>query len=251
MIGAICLIGERFGMLTIVSEGETVVKHDGKRNRRFKHWNVICDCGEEKVVRESNLKSGNSTNCGCVRKEKVAQIGRERNKTHGLSKHKMYNSWIDMIDRCNNAEHWAYNYYGGRGISVCKEWANSLESFVKWAEEQEGYEKESFTLDRIDVNGNYEPSNCRFASKSTQALNRRGNKNSSSGYHGVSARSNGKWRARITKDYKIVNLGTFENLEDAVEARQIAEIDILGYLADSEPINEHVKSYLTINKESV
>lgn len=251
MIGAIYLIGERFGMLTIISEGETIVKHDGKRNRSFRYWKVVCDCGEERSVREANLKSGNSTNCGCVRKKKVAQVGRELNKTHGLSKHKMYNTWTDMIRRCNDPEHWAYEYYGGRGISVCEVWVSSLKDFIQWSELQDNYGKGSFTLDRIDVNGNYEPSNCRFASKSTQSLNRRGNTNNSSGYHGVSARSNGKWRARITKDYKVINLGTFERLEDAVEARQIAEIGILGYLADSEPINENVKKHLIINKESI
>lgn len=243
------MIGQRFGMFEVLSEGKVERRHDGKRSRIFRYWKVLCDCGNIKEVREQNLKSGNSTNCGCVRKSKVAKIGRELNKTHGLSKHKMYDTWIDMVNRCTNPNHWAYKHYGGRGITVVDDWLNNLAVFIEWAESQPNYGEKSVTLDRIDINGNYEPKNCRFADKSTQSLNRRSNKNNSSGHHGVSARSNGKWRARITKDYKIINLGTFENLEDAIEARQLAEVNILGYLSDSEPINNTVREHLADHTE--
>lgn len=239
------LTGERYGKWLVVSKDKVVTKNDGKRNRTFNYWNVICECGTEKSVRETNLKSGTSTNCGCVRNAKSSQRGKDMWQTHGLSKHPKYSVWVDMISRCEDPSNWAYKHYGARGISVAEEWRTSPDNFMSWAESQQHYNDERFSLDRIDVNGNYEPSNCRFADKSTQALNRRSNVNNSSGYHGVSKRSNSKWRARITKDGNTINLGIFDKLEDAVEARQIAEIDILGYLADSEPISQKVTDRLS------
>lgn len=239
------LVGNKYGKWLVISKGKVVKKHDGKKNRTFQYWNVVCECGTEKSVRGSNLKSGNSTNCGCVRSEKSAKRAREVFRTHGMTQHPRYNSWRGMINRCQNPDDAAYRHYGARGISVAEEWRGSPENFIAWAEQQEHCNNKKFSLDRIDVNGNYEPSNCRFADNSTQGLNRRSSVNNSSGYHGVSKRVNGKWRARITKDGNIINLGTFEKLEDAVEARQIAEIDILGYLADSEPISQKVTDRLS------
>ena len=239
------LIGERFGRLLVVSKGETVEKYDGRRNRYFRYWNVLCDCGSKKSIRQDSLRSGLATSCGCLRAEEAAKRARKAFKTHGMTQHPRYGTWKSMMNRCENPNDRAYKNYGGRGISVTEEWRGSPENFLAWAEQQEHCNNKKFSLDRVDVNGNYEPSNCRFANDSTQGLNRRSSVNNSSGYHGVSKRSNGKWRARITKDGNIINLGTFEKLEDAVEARQIAEIDILGYLADSEPISQKVTDKLS------
>ena len=215
-------------------------KKYGKANEEKTMWRCVCDCGNESIVEHTSLTSGNTKSCGCLISHRV-RIRNIENSTHGLSKHPLYNIWRGFIDRCTNSNSSRYRDYGGRGITICKSWDESPVKFIEWAETKGGWEPDKgLSLDRIDVNGNYEPSNCRFTNDSIQAINRRANTSNSSGYHGVSKRSNGKWRARITFEGNPKDLGTYDNLLDAVEARQLAEIEILGYLADSEPISQKV-----------
>lgn len=134
-------------------------------------WNCICDCGNTKQADTWSLRNGVTPSCGCQWLE--AQGARTR--THGESGSRLYKVWSDMHSRCNNPNIDSYKYYGGRGIKICPEWF-SYEAFMDWAMSN-GYDPDSqhreCTLDRIDNDGDYEPSNCRWVSHSVQMRNRR------------------------------------------------------------------------------
>lgn len=133
-------------------------------------WLCVCDCGNYTEVRVSHLthKSNPTQSCGCLLRRKG------QNKTHGLRKHPLYDVWRAMKYRCCNTKAKNYPNYGGRGITICERWVNSFQSF--YDDMLSGYIKGEVMLDRIDVNGNYEPSNCRWISYIGSANNKRASK---------------------------------------------------------------------------
>lgn len=154
--------GEKFGRLT-------AIRLYGRDSHGQQIWHCKCQCGNTTKSLLSNLKAGISKSCGCARIESLIKAA----KTHGLRKHKLYTTWHNMKARCLNKKNYQYKDYGGRGITVSKIWAKSFISFYNWAMKN-GWSP-SLTLDRVDNNRGYYPTNCKFSTRNGQSRNQRSN----------------------------------------------------------------------------
>lgn len=206
------LTGKKFGRWTVINRSKNV--------GIFVAWNCICECGTINIVIGSSLtrKRNSSKSCGCLQKESAGKL----NKSHGLSKIPEYRNWKAMIRRCENKNIKEFAHYGGRGIKVCERWRKSFEEFLSDMGERPS---PKHTIDRKDVNKDYSPDNCRWATKSMQAINRRVFKNNSSGITGVVLdKKTNHWTASIQVNKQSIYLGYFSKKEDAINTRKEAEI---------------------------
>lgn len=165
------IVGKKFGRLTVVeySHNTKTYGEEGTIKAVTHFYTCQCECGIKCIVRRGNLTSGHTVSCGCYHREQQVNT----NTSHGLSYSRIFRIYAGMKQRCYNLKQAKYNQYGGRGIKICDEWLADFMNFYTWSMSN-GY-NDTLSIDRIDVNGNYEPSNCRWVNMKIQQQNRTNN----------------------------------------------------------------------------
>ena len=190
--------------------GETYLRKAKETSKHSERYGLYeCQyCGRNWEVMVKSITKSGTKSCGCIR----------YNTTHGLTRHRLFQTWNNMIQRCTNTACANYTKYGGRGITVCDGWLD-VTNFVAWAEATHP-NIEGYTLDRIDNDKGYNPENCRWADRTTQNINQRVKKNNTSGFVGIIWNPlNKNWRASIRFKNEKINLGSHKTIEEAVQAR--------------------------------
>lgn len=161
------LIGKRFGSLTVVRSAPDRILGNG---RHLTMWECVCECGNPHVARSADLKSGAITSCGCYKAKNTANVRTTHGATKGRKTDNLYWVWAGIKNRCYCESSKAYKHYGAKGVTVCEEWKNDFSAFRTWAKEN-GY-RSGLSIDRINVNGDYCPENCRWTDDIAQANNK-------------------------------------------------------------------------------
>jgi len=202
-------IGDKYGRLTVI---KMIEPHITPKGQGYKRALCKCECGADVEAWLSSLRRGHTLSCGCKKKE----LFRKLVTKHGLRFHPLYHTWINIKGRCSNHNKPDFKDYGGRGIQVCKEWTDNVAAFIGWAEDS-GWQKGLY-IDRKNVNGDYEPSNCRFVGAGLNARNKHLlTITNTSGFRGV-WRTGKKWTAGIVCNKKRLYLGAFQTKTEAAKA---------------------------------
>lgn len=229
------MTGNKYGRLIVLSEAY-------KKNGLF-YWNCVCECGKEIVANGATLRKGDKRSCGCLAKD----VTKVTNTKHGLSGTRLQNIHDSMKSRCGNPNHDAYDRYGGRGIGVCEEWLN-FDEFSKWAV-RNGYE-DILTIERVNVNDGYKPSNCVWIPAGEQKFNRRIPKTNKSGYPGVLYISDrDKFYTNLNSKTEHKNfIGNFDTFIEGFISRRKREYDVYEgrYLYKHPDLKEVRNSYIEV-----
>ena len=200
------LTGTRFGNLTVIGRAEDYVYKSGRREVM---WRCKCDCGNEVVVHKGGMHKGGTVSCGCAKRSRLTK--------HGLSESRLDRIFRGMKQRCYDKHAANYAAYGGRGVRICNEWLEDKQAFFDWAIHN-GYD-DSLSIDRVDVNGDYTPANCKWATNKEQSNNRRDNIRIS--YDGLTL-SVAEWAAKTNIPYSTIysRLRSGWSIEDALRRNQ-------------------------------
>lgn len=202
------MTGETVGRLRVVRRVEN---RDGRA-----WWQCECECGAIKEISGKSLRNGKTQSCGCLQRETTSS----RFIKHGYTDRPIYNVWLSMKQRCRNRNSKDFKHYGGRGIDYSDSW-DSFENFLKDMGEMP---KEGYSLERIDNNKGYNKENCIWADATTQARNRRRYKNNRTGVTGVfHNKQTDRYYANIRVGGDLLFLGSYGNIEDAIQKRKEAE----------------------------
>ena len=218
--------GDRFARLSILDEQAT--------RSKARMFLCLCDCGTEKVISLSHLRSGHTTSCGCYNRSQASHRRMKFDLPKGYSavidrKVPEFSVWLNIVTRCYNSNHIGWEYYGGKGVGMSSEWLQEDgRGFYRFYEDM-GPRPDNCRIDRIDPTKGYSKDNCRWVSLSVSSFNKGKSRKNTSGVTGVKWKKGlDKWVATIGKDCKRINLGCFDIFEEAVSARKAAELLYFG-----------------------
>lgn len=213
------LEGERFGRLVAIERTS-----EESSNGSY-IWLCKCDCGNEKTIPGCNLRRGTTKSCGCMKNEQLAALIKSGGGSiHGMKGTPVYKSWCSLLIRARSTD--LKNY---ENVTVCDEWNPSAGgSFINFLNDM-GHPPEGYSINRIHGAKLYSKETCEWADKSMQGFDQKRNIRNKTGKTGVYQKADGKFRAKITKDGKVIFLGDFDTLDEAVFIRKEAEIKYYGF----------------------
>lgn len=212
------LTSNKYTRLTVIDFSHFHIQPSGQRKAV---WDCLCECGNELKVSHSNLVTDHTQSCGCLKQERITK--------HGMSGTTEYRSYREMKNRCTNKNDTGYSYYGERGIKICDRWLEEMPAGFNNFYEDLGPCPEGMSLERIEVEGDYTPENCKWETDSMQSYNTRIKSHNTSGRTGVGwDSSRNKWIAQIGYLGKVISLGRYFSFDEAVSAREDAEMEYFG-----------------------